>query len=231
MFVGDVHGDTDFLTRAVDLALEVEADRIIQLGDLGFGWPGHKGHQFMADLAFFAKRMPIWWVPGNHESYSALEDMGGSIAGDEPEELFEGFFNLPRGCRFPLGASTALAIGGAASIDKHWRVEGESWWPQESIDPEDVERCIAGGPVDIVVSHDCPSWVQIPGNHSANKTTHRPSWFNRSCLQRVLEDCRPKRWYHGHHHVRYVEFGDIARVTGLASNFDPEDALLLEEFL
>lgn len=38
-----------------------------------------------------------------------------------------------------------------------------SWRAEEHLADADIERAIAGGPVGVIVSHDCPDGVSIPG--------------------------------------------------------------------
>ncbi|MCF0156762.1 MAG: metallophosphatase, partial [Veillonella sp.] len=51
--------------------------------------------------------------------------------------------------------------GGATSVDKAHRVEGESWWPQENASPEEMQEGIDtlakhNWQVDYVVTHTAP---------------------------------------------------------------------------
>ena len=40
---------------------------------------------------------------------------------------------LPRPARLRIGGRKILSLGGAASVDREWRVPGVSWWPDEVI--------------------------------------------------------------------------------------------------
>ena len=65
-----------------------------------------------------------------------------------------------RGEVYDLGGETVFSFGGATSVDKDWRVPGESWWPEEVSCEEEIEHARAtlaahGWKVDYVVTHTC----------------------------------------------------------------------------
>lgn len=62
---------------------------------------------------------------------------------------------------YDLNGKKAIAIGGAYSIDKAWRVEGQSWWADEQPSPEikaRVEQALEqlNWQIDIVLTHTTP---------------------------------------------------------------------------
>ena len=96
-----------------------------------------------------------------------------------------------------------LALGGAYSIDEDYRTPGKSWWATELINSEDQERAIAGGPVDVMVTHDSPEGVDIP---TLRRWAPIPkSQANRERLLEVVKAVRPLYLTHGHYHDRYSD--------------------------
>lgn len=114
--------------------------------------------------------------------------------------------HLPRGHRFELDGVSFLALGGAYSIDKPYRIVNESWWPEETITDEEMALAISGGPVDVMLTHDAPTGVNPFGPETVgNKDEYPESWQNRLRLRMVVDACTPRVLFHGHYHHTYRE--------------------------
>lgn len=237
LIAGDVHGDL----RAVDLlarrARANGASVILQLGDLGY-WP-HTDPQFIrkADRLLEQEGVHMLAIDGNHENFSAL-----SCEHPDYEQfrvLGRRVLHIPRGARFEWRGRSFAALGGAHSIDKDWRRARERqarkrhqnqnwlWWPQELVSDDDVEQTTAGGRAEILLTHDCPMSVRIPGFDRPDPTTTE----NRDRLQRVMDAVRPQLVCHGHYHRRYTGVGGgfdwAARVEGLDCNGSGDDSFFV----
>jgi hypothetical protein len=110
-----------------------------------------------------------------------------------------------------------MAVGGAVSVDKRDRQEGISWWPEETLSDEEVGYAsrFDGTPVDVVLAHDCPRGVDIPGVGPDNKNAVRGIWppdalyqadIHRDKMWQVWQHTRPDTWIHGHYHIPYVSY-------------------------
>lgn len=77
-----------------------------------------------------------------------------------------------------------LALG-AISVARRWRTPGRSWWAEERISRNDADAAIAGGPVNVMVSHDAPNGVTIPGIGGS----HDQELIGSQTLVRLLPDC------------------------------------------
>lgn len=218
---GDLHGEWDTLNafinsgirqsqRVKQLAHEVDPLEIIvlQTGDFGY-WP-HKrtiwrqGGIKNAMPGIQDGRIKIYWCDGNHENHDALDALERGAASEKPEERFietmPGVYFAPFGSVLRLlDGTTALFCGGADSTDKKFRVLGESWWAQETIDGMDMARLPAPGSltVDWVISHTCPSYFRVWASHRNPEKDDDPS---KRHLDRVFDLYRPKRWWFGHYH-------------------------------
>lgn len=107
----------------------------------------------------------------------------------------------PRGARWTWRGIRFLAAGGAVSVDREWREPGETWWEEEAITEADVLRSIAGGPADVVVSHDSPAGVDAMGPETCgDKDADPASWRNREQLRRIVDAVPPRLLVHGHYH-------------------------------
>jgi hypothetical protein len=227
---GDWHGNTVWAVRAVrEMAALLPADAprvIVQLGDFGI-WPGLGGREFLArlDAALAGAGAELWFADGNHEDFTRLARL--RPGPDGRARVTGRIFRLPRGHRWRWHGRTWLALGGAVSLDRVIRTEGRDWWPGEEITAGQEAAVIAGGPAEVMVTHDCPAGV-----------THAfpppPSWWDladlarsdahRERLRRVVTAVRPAHLMHGHLHTGYQRTCDFGygpvQVTGL----DRDDA-------
>jgi predicted phosphodiesterase len=217
-FVGDWHANT---AHAVDTIehLADRADVLIHLGDYGYTFT--KSFCLRVDLALRSAGLPLLFVDGNHEDHTWLHRRRISANGLRP--ISDHVWHLPRGFRWEWGGVRFLALGGAYSVDRQWRVEGQSWWRQEEITPQQVRRTIERGPTDVLVAHDCPAGVAIPGldqtAHLFPRAALEAAGQHRQLLRHVVDAVRPRWIWHGHYHCRYTTTVDLGygpvTVTGL----------------
>ena len=124
-----------------------------------------------------------------------------------------------------------MAVGGAVSVDKAFRKSGLSWWAEEELSQADVSHICRPGNVDVILAHDCPLGVNIPG--IGPDLEHRPPGplpfpypalldadRHRRVCRTLWEQCQPDMWIHGHYHVPHEagmlrEDGAYTRVIGL----------------
>lgn len=234
LVVGDLHSDTAAASMAIDHAAAVGADVIVQLGDFGF-WPRTEpGRKFLrkTEARLAQVGMELWWLDGNHDDHLALVTR--QVGADGRRQVSEHMFHLPRGHRWAWGHTTWMAAGGAVSVDRYGRTEGVSWFRDEVLTDSEVDKIIADGPADVVVSHDAP-WglVALERRLSLDlPPSERESWWPDDLLvmsdehmqrvRRLVDGVRAVRVLHGHHHSRYDdvlqgEHGSV-KVTGLGDN-------------
>jgi hypothetical protein len=155
----------------------------------------------------------LWVVLGNHENYDEWERMPVGEDGTRRHPRFPNVVFLPRSFvwRDPMSGRMFGSVGGAGSVDKVFREEGESWWPQEEITRDDIElfKGLPGsGGVEVFLTHDAPA-----GSGTVDDT--RPPDYatpdilqycnrQRVLLRDALDWARPKVAFHGHWH-RYAE--------------------------
>jgi hypothetical protein len=79
---------------------------------------------------------------------------------------------------------------------------------------DDIKRCIDGGPADVLVSHDCPTGVPIPGLERGKLIFPADALAqaeeHRTRLREVVDAVQPRAVWHGHYHVPYampIDFG------------------------
>jgi hypothetical protein len=220
--LGDTHGNLSWCKLMIEKALEEECDGILQLGDFGI-WP--KG-DFVFQLNYQLDKagLHLWFVDGNHEDFEQLlaieTDLGGK------RTVASHITHLPRGHRWTWQGRKFLALGGAYSVDRPRRVKFVSWWPQETISFQDVERCLLKpDPVDVMVCHDAPAGSPALGPVTAGDVDRFPeSYENRERVLQVVEAVRPSLLLHGHYHRCYSHRLPVkdftVRVEGFACDDD-----------
>lgn len=207
-FAGDWHENASWAESAIAHAKDQGADVIVHLGDFGY----HFSRPFLrrVSTALAHAQIPLLFVDGNHEHHRRL--LAYPIGSDGLREITGGVWHLPRGFRWTWADVRFLALGGAYSVDRPWRRPGLEWWPEEAITEDQAAHATAGGPADVLIAHDCPHGVDIPGL--------QPDLFppleilraeeHRQVLRRVVDVVQPRMIWHGHYHQDYeqtAEFG------------------------
>lgn len=224
LLVGDTHGNLAHLRHLLDTANRHDATYLFQLGDFGY-WPHTAdGRAFLRDVEKFAAKAgrTIWWLDGNHDrssliDHTATDDEGFVV-------ISEHVRYAPRGHRWTWGGVRFIALGGAYSVDKPWRVRAERektlkleraaarysrtpadaagtlWFPEEELTDEQLAAALADpGPVDVMLTHDKPR----ASDPRWNRKDLPECWPNQDRIQRAVTALRPRLLVHGHLHYPY----------------------------
>lgn len=240
LFVGDTHGDLDFIERVALLAAEYDAT-ILQVGDWGYVWPGSNqlaaldrilehGGEFVAKPG-----VTMHFCDGNHDDHPTLRtnvemhSMADATLPGGGVRLKPNVIYQPRGSTHTdADGTTFLFCGGAPSID-HWnRTPGKSWWAEEVISEEEYERALAyDGPVHVLVTHDAPDYP--PGFEPRGDAAFLArSWRSMEMIAGLIRKHNPALHVHGHWHHRYSRMYGDTKVVGLGSNLGRfNDAIML----
>jgi 3-oxoacid CoA-transferase subunit A len=108
---------------------------------------------------------------------------------------------------YDLDGISAIAIGGAYSVDKEYRLEnGWSWWADEQPSDEikaKVEKALADNrnKIDVVLSHTTPlkyepTEVFLSGIDQSEVDKSTEIWLDK--LEQTIDY---KKWYCGHYHT------------------------------
>lgn len=217
------------------------------MGDLGI-WPnGDDERTFdLAERALARSGTILLGVPDNHDDYDQIEAIT-----PRPDLwlLYRKHVLLaPRGQRSTLGGRSVLWLGGAGSVDRSWRLREEArenaqyrrygsskrlklWWEQETLTDADVERCIAGGPADVMVCHDAPAPVEGITRLTTRDTDQEDlDLANESTrrLTQVVDAVQPKLLVHGHHHVRVESTYASTMIRGLGTDGSVDSLAVLD---
>lgn len=250
LLAGDTHGNLQSAKYLINIAIENDCEAIVQLGDFGYWEHQASGIYFLDYIE--SRKLPWFFVDGNHENHTLLrrrymdqKDVGRDTASVEeqlnfvhskkgpwrPSKTERGFyavrnniFYIPRGTVWEWNSVRFAALGGAFSIDINWRKPGVSWWPEETIENEEVEKLKDVGKVDIFLSHDIPASFNIQKEFFAQNKNYFKSddrtKANKKQLQKAVEYTRPNYLFHGHYHIRYDSWMTLAdnhviEITGL----------------
>jgi 3-oxoacid CoA-transferase subunit A len=209
---GDKHGD---FRRAVALCYTVSStidDVLIVLGDAGINYFGDENDK---KLKRMLAQLPITFfcLHGNHElrpetiGYDETEWNNGTVF-LEPE--FPNLLFAKDGEIYNLEGRNCIAIGGAYSVDKPYRLaNGYGWWPDEQPSLE-IKRRVESRleaerwKIDVVLSHTCPMKYMpyeafIPGIAQEDVDTSTETW-----LDYIEDKLEYKIWYCGHYHLYKV---------------------------
>lgn len=226
LLAGDWHGSAGqglaALRRARDLGIGV----VIQLGDFGI-WDYGETDDYLGRLSLFLTEndMVLYFIDGNHENFDMLYDV--PVSDDGLRYVRDRIIHLPRGTVFDWQEYRVLALGGAYSIDRDFRVLLKSYWEEETITEEDIETALAnaGDGVDILLSHDSPLSVPnavVDDEEDQRKAAHffgtghlHNSGLSRLALDQVYTRVTPRLVAHGHYHKYFTGRTDHGIVIGL----------------
>ena len=158
-----------------------------------------------AETRSIIRRLPVTtlFVDGNHENFEQLNSYAVDIwNGGKVHFIESNIIHLMRGQVFCIDGIRFFTFGGAFSIDKMYRQEGFSWFPEEIPSKEEYEEGWsnleeAGFRVDYILTHTGPREVVAAmgyGELSDDEVELR------QFLQRVADNTDFNAWYFGHFH-------------------------------
>ncbi|WP_160680754.1 metallophosphoesterase [Clostridium sp. C8-1-8] len=174
-------------------------DYIIICGDFGGVWDGSSEEIQWLQL-IEEKTFTTLFVDGNHENFDLLnkyeikEWNGGKV-----HFINESIIHLMRGQVYTIDGLKFFTMGGAESIDKYLRKEGETWWKEELPSKEEYEEALdnlskSNWKVDYVITHTASREI-IKELTYLEECNELNSFFN--ILDKELQF---RRWYFGHFH-------------------------------
>lgn len=174
---------------------------VIVLGDFGICWDNSAEENWWLDW-FEDKPWTTLWIDGNHQNFPLLysypkEEWNGGMT----HVLRPHIRHLCRGEIFDIDGLTFFTFGGGASVDKHLRTEGKTWWEQEIGSYSEFEHAASNlrahdMKVDYILTHT-----------TSNRTIQKiDKWFPQfdpttNFLNKfVEEEVEYKRNFFGHFH-------------------------------
>lgn len=250
LLVGDTHGITyldgwlagrmswnaadPFIEYYFDRALDNGCDRIFQLGDFGFWEHFADGVKYvdMVEAAAVKSGVDFYCLDGNHDKTSLVLEQYHDRDDDGFIMVRPHVHYAPRGHRWEWEERKFMALGGAYSVDKGWRVDSERkraykldrenhfrvlaghdivpfeaegilWFPEEEITDEELQA--------ILTASDEPLDVLLTHDKPRQSS---PGWNrkdlpecypNQDRISAVVRKFTPHLLAHGHLHYRYTD--------------------------
>lgn len=203
---GDTHGMLDIDKLA---EFNKKCDKMIVAGDFGIPFSVERtseskdiwsNRDLMTKHFYDNAPYDTLFIDGNHENFDYLgrqevtQEYGGKVS-----KLTDKITHLKRGEIYEFNRKKVWVFGGATSIDRAYRIEGLSWWPQEIPSYAEMEYGIkqlesVGNEVDYIITHTPPE-----------KVINLLKYRSIQCpvaryLDHVLETVKYKKWFCGHMH-------------------------------
>lgn len=236
LIAGDTHGNLEWIGTLSKLAARHDCDVVVQVGDFGF-WPDPVvmrrsrraviNHRWLDAVDQRAAVHGVRWlvIDGNHDAHPLARD---AFPVDETlrREVRERIVWADRGAVWNWAGVRFGALGGAVSIDRTHRIEGESWWATEHISESDVDRLVEHvGPegLDVLLAHDAPV---LPAGFRplADRTLAAACAESIGRVDAAVRRTGAHRVFHGHYHLRATSTvaypHGLVEVVGLASDFE-----------
>lgn len=252
---GDLHGSVQRGVQILGAAYREKCSYTLVLGDFGYWEHEGEGVKDLDSLDKMAKRNNtiLAFLDGNHDNHPLL--WAKYCQEDSPRDE-NGFFiirpnvrYIPRGHSWIWGQRKFIALGGAHSMDKDWRIARETettidpygrrikprgvgtlWWETETITDEQLTLALEAGSADVTLTHDAPEGVFIPERKEGSPEDYQ----NRLKVLELIKNAKPQLHFHGHFHIRKTSTLTIddheVEVTGLGDHRTPlEEQLLVLE--
>jgi predicted phosphodiesterase len=208
LLLGDIHGDYRTLQRAIDKANEVGAAALIQVGDFGlFRSFGMNNEEKFKNVVHTSK-CPVYFIDGNHDDATRWTTYT-EVSQVYPELPL---YYVPRGTVMEIDNRTIAFMGGAASIDKNYRLqEGWHWDEKENISPYEVLRMMDNAKdkhIDMFITH-CPPTSVINEHFDPRAKLQFGvglDWHdhNQDIIENIWHAIGTPNVYSGHMHKRVV---------------------------
>jgi hypothetical protein len=215
--LGDTHMQTNWTLFALWKFNKEGITKVIQVGDFGIAQT-MAGARFLDAVNAAAAQygIELYVVPGNHEDWVWINRL---TENDRQTwaNLCPNIYLAPRGIRWEWDGVTFVALGGAPSVDRTWRLEDQEfikdpkqhiWFPDEMITWEDVEYVAAGGHADVMIGHDAPENVPtIEARIGRNPFGWNPADLlyaadGRRRYTEAFKAVAPDTLFHGHYHFK-----------------------------
>jgi len=197
---GDTHGTFDFRFGKIDCE---KGDHIIILGDFGFLWEQKETkaeRQALEELKSIG--IDVLFIDGNHENFSRLNSLPlRNLFGNLVGVVDKGIYHLRRGNIYCIEGKSFFCMGGAASIDRDIRIEGLSWWKEETHSREEIDNALenlkkACYKMDYMLTHSAPGTLKSMLLRNNNFLDPTEGFF-----EQLANTVDFKLWLFGHYHI------------------------------
>lgn len=204
---GDTHGIPEkfFLFEQLQKHIRqkmTKNDFIIVAGDFGFVMD----NDYPRTIEFLNRfDFTILFIDGNHENFDLLNAFPVTTwKGGKVHKLSDNVIHLMRGEVYTIDGLTIFTFGGAESIDRHLRIENESWWASEVPTREEFENGLRNlekvkNSVDVIITHTINSRILTHPCSNMPKYNFLPTQTT-DMLEYFEQTVKYKKWFFGHFH-------------------------------
>lgn len=207
---GDTHGDFSRVYSLFHKYGVCRNDILIILGDAGINYYGGKRDEMLKEQL---RDLPItiFAIHGNHErrpgtipTYKEVRWHNGIVY---KEDEYPNILFAKDGEIYNFDGIKAIAIGGAYSVDKYYRLmQGYNWWADEQPNKDikaRVEQTLSDNKnkIDVILSHTSPAQyipteMFIEGVDQSTVDRSTEDW-----LKELESKIQYQKWYCGHYHT------------------------------
>lgn len=205
IITGDTHADISRILKIDDSEM-TKNDIVIILGDFGVIWGDSERTEYCLKV-LGEKNFTTAFLDGNHENFVEIARLEKTIFWNNGYVglLPYGVIHLLRGEIYNINDKRIGVCGGANSVDLWHRTEGISWWREEEITNNDINKFMTiaeeyDNKVDIMLSHDAPASI-IPIVKLYSGVNDGEISNSQKQLEKINQIIDIKKWYFGHWHI------------------------------
>lgn len=217
---GDWHCNAGWAVTAIRSSVREGALTMLHVGDFGLDWPGRNRGRYEDKLNKVLAGLGANLIVsgGNHDNWETLNKL--HFGEDGTAFVRPHIQVLRRGGRTLVEGLVVGALGGAFSVDYERRTAGKDWWANEEPAPEEANSLIAGGPLDILITHDAPSGIPLKGVELRPELSSKAE-RTRTLIREVVDSTAVPHLFCGHWHQRSTNY--VTRSDGSATRVDVLD--------
>lgn len=176
-------------------------DYVLICGDFGGVWDNSSEDLYWRKW-LDKKPFTTLFIDGNHENHPLLQTFPEiEFCGGRARQISNSVIYLMRGQVFTIDGTTIFTMGGATSVDKAYRKEGVSWWPEELPCQAEMDEGLKNlkkhhNQVDLIVTHTAPVQFQALLNQYYPHAQDSLETY----LDYIYQNISFKHWYFGHFH-------------------------------
>lgn len=213
LYHGDIHADITPIYNLVTAAKQKHQQvpqRIIILGDVGVNF-FRDGRDSKVKRKLNKLGPTILCLHGNHEArpqtiptYHLEQYCGGQVM---IEDEYPNLKFLVDGEIYDIDGKSTLAIGGAYSVDKYYRLQNNYIWYDDEQPNDDIKDKVIlkltdnDWRVDQVISHTCPAKFTPIEAFSPGVDQSRVDTSTEDFLDKIENNLDYERWLCGHWHI------------------------------
>ena len=230
-YTGDIHGEIKQISSFVMKNNLTKEDVVVILGDVGINYFGNDNGDASRKKKLNNLNVPILCIHGNHEmrpeslqSYVEIDWHNGKVYW---EKEYPNIYFAKDGEIYDLDGKKNIAIGGAYSVDKFYRLAMNSKWFADEQPSEEIKKRVkeklnsVDWKVDAVLSHTCPykyvpteCFLPFVNQETVDNTTEH--W-----LDEIEDKLQYTKWLCGHWHIDKK----IGRIRFMMNDFECSDII------